>query len=72
MLCLAEKPWYNTTGCECPNLCETTIMTKVATKEQDLNFDQILTIDMIFPKTRIQRSVLFDLNDLIGEFDVNF
>jgi hypothetical protein len=38
--------------------------------QQDLNFDQILTIDLVFPKTRILRSVLFNLTDLIGEIEM--
>jgi Amiloride-sensitive sodium channel len=32
MLCLTKTDWYNATGCECPSLCETTIMTKMSTK----------------------------------------
>lgn len=88
MICLAENrnSWYNTTTCDCPSLCETTIMTKMTTKEvmslvfkleqcqfkfieilqQDLSFDRMLTVDMVFPKIRIKRSVVFDFDDLIG------
>lgn len=37
MLCLAgpsnNNTWYDTRDCECMNLCETTIMTKVSSKE---------------------------------------
>lgn len=35
MICLSKNrnSWYNTTSCECPSLCETTIMTKMSTKQ---------------------------------------
>lgn len=35
MLCLSKSSWYDTEECQqdCPSLCETTIMTKVAQKE---------------------------------------
>lgn len=37
------------------------------TFQQYLNFDAMMTIDFSFPKTRIQRSVMFDFDDLVGE-----
>lgn len=57
MLCLTEKPWYNTTGCECPNLCETTIMTKVTTKEVNYGLKKLVKFNLMaklsFSKTWI-------------------
>ncbi|CAG9804559.1 unnamed protein product [Chironomus riparius] len=65
LICLSKTEWYDASKCECMKLCETTILTKLSSKDQNLQFDRMLTIDLIFPKTRIKRSVLFDFDDLL-------
>ncbi|CAO1413601.1 unnamed protein product, partial [Diamesa tonsa] len=68
--CLSNiTKWYDVNDeCQCQNLCEQVILTRVASNAQDLSFDRLLTVDMVFPKTRIKRSVLFAFDDLVVGF----
>ncbi|CRK98218.1 CLUMA_CG011581, isoform A [Clunio marinus] len=66
MICLSESQWYNTSSCECPNLCEEVIYTRISTEKDNTgpSFSGV-TIFLQFSKTRIIRSVLFNFNDLL-------
>ncbi|KAG5680577.1 hypothetical protein PVAND_010074 [Polypedilum vanderplanki] len=73
LLCLSNKPeWFDATSCKCMKLCESIILTKTSSKEQNLMFDGMLTIDLNFPKTSIKRGVLFDFDDLLVGFGGSF
>lgn len=89
LLCLSKTEWFNASSCNCMNLCESTMLTKLSSRfviicflrvftnyylkpffhfvQQNLQFDRMLTIDLLFPKIRIERTVVFDFDDLLGE-----
>ena len=56
----------------CVNVIKLLVTLRLISLQQDLRFDRMLTIDMVFPKTRIKRSVLFDFIDLVGQYLIIF
>lgn len=69
MICLEQhKSWTNISSispCDCPDMCETILITNLEKKKASDNFDTKVEYLIILPKTVIKRGILFDYIDLI-------
>ncbi|XP_058827941.1 uncharacterized protein LOC131687868 [Topomyia yanbarensis] len=69
MVCLSRKfhYWYDG-SCNCVEQCESTKFTQRSIKvtKPDAQLNSQLSVEMLFSKKRMKRSVLFSLSDLIA------
>ncbi|XP_055536311.1 sodium channel protein Nach isoform X2 [Wyeomyia smithii] len=70
MLCLYnhKQEWYHS-ACHCMEQCESTKFTMKSAKVTAFpQASRHISVEMVFPKRRIKRSVLFSLSDLVVSF----
>uniref|UniRef100_A0A182JLV7 Uncharacterized protein n=1 Tax=Anopheles atroparvus TaxID=41427 RepID=A0A182JLV7_ANOAO len=68
LYCLARNfdHWYPTKNCSCPQLCESLSLREVSVKKKVLEqANSKLETQIIYPRMRMKRDVLFDISNLI-------